>query len=101
MSDFDKSEYWFESAEYDLQTARAMLETRRLLYVGFMCHQTIEKALKPMGYTNRACQSGKTYEDFRFFSPSVHLVWRLFLCYHILVLKGGGERCVIQRKRLA
>ena len=27
MSDFDKSEYWFESAEYDLQTARAMLET--------------------------------------------------------------------------
>lgn len=23
-----------------------MLETRRLLYVGFMCHQTIEKALK-------------------------------------------------------
>ena len=46
MSDFDKSEYWFESAEYDLQTARAMLETRRLLYVGFMCHQTIEKALK-------------------------------------------------------
>ena len=35
MSDFDKSEYWFESAKYDLQTARAMLETRRLLYVGF------------------------------------------------------------------
>lgn len=32
MSDFDKSEYWFESAEYDLQTARAMLETRRLLF---------------------------------------------------------------------
>lgn len=46
MSDFDKSSYWFESAEYDLQTAHAMLETRRLLYVGFMCHQTIEKALK-------------------------------------------------------
>ena len=46
MSDFGKSVYWFESAEYDLQTARAMLETRRLLYVGFMCHQTIEKALK-------------------------------------------------------
>ena len=46
MSDFDKTAYWFDSAEYDLQTARAMLETRRLLYVGFMCHQTIEKALK-------------------------------------------------------
>lgn len=46
MSDFAKAEYWFESAEYDLQTARAMLETKRFLYVGFMCHQTIEKALK-------------------------------------------------------
>lgn len=46
MNDFGKAEYWFESAEYDLQTARAMLETKRFLYVGFMCHQTIEKALK-------------------------------------------------------
>lgn len=25
MSDFDKSEYWFGSAEYDLQATRAML----------------------------------------------------------------------------
>lgn len=46
MSEFDQSGYWFESAEYDLQTARAMLDTRRLLYVGFMCHQAVEKALK-------------------------------------------------------
>lgn len=46
MNDFNKTEYWFDSAEYDLQTAHAMLETQRLLYVGFMCHQTIEKALK-------------------------------------------------------
>ena len=29
-----------------MQTAKAMLETKRYLYVGFMCHQTIEKALK-------------------------------------------------------
>ena len=46
MSDFEKMVYWLDSAEYDLQTARAMLETQRLLYVGFMCHQTIEKVLK-------------------------------------------------------
>lgn len=46
MSDFNKSAYWFDGAEYDLQTAHAMLETRRMLYVGFMCHQVIEKALK-------------------------------------------------------
>ncbi len=29
-----------------IDTAQAMLETRRFLYVGFMCHQVIEKALK-------------------------------------------------------
>lgn len=31
---------------YDFDTAKAMLETRRYLYVGFMCHQVIEKMLK-------------------------------------------------------
>ncbi len=46
MSDYSKAEYWLESADYDLQTAKAMLETKRYLYVGFMCHQTAEKALK-------------------------------------------------------
>lgn len=33
-------------AEYDYQTAIAMLNTKRYLYVGFMLHQTIEKAFK-------------------------------------------------------
>lgn len=38
--------YWIEMAEYDYQTAIAMFNTKRYLYVGFMLHQTIEKALK-------------------------------------------------------
>lgn len=42
----DKQKYWLELAEYDLETARVMLEGSRYLYVGFMCHQVIEKALK-------------------------------------------------------
>jgi HEPN domain-containing protein len=42
----DRSGYWIERAEYDLETARAMLQTGRYLYVGFMCQQTVEKALK-------------------------------------------------------
>ncbi len=34
-------------SNYDLETAEAMLSSRRyLLYVGFMCNQTIEKAFK-------------------------------------------------------
>lgn len=42
----NKVQYWMDLAEYDIETARAMLQTGRYLYVGFMCHQTIEKALK-------------------------------------------------------
>lgn len=42
----EKIKYWIDLAEYDLETAKAMLDTKRYLYVGFMCHQTIEKGLK-------------------------------------------------------
>jgi HEPN domain-containing protein len=41
-----KNDYWFSLAAYDLDTAKAMFETKRWLYVGFMCHQAIEKSLK-------------------------------------------------------
>ena len=41
-----KITYWIEMSDYDLETAEAMLATKRFLYVGFMCHQTIEKILK-------------------------------------------------------
>ena len=41
-----KITYWIEMSDYDLETADAMLVTGRYLYVGFMCHQTIEKILK-------------------------------------------------------
>ncbi|NMA92708.1 MAG: HEPN domain-containing protein [Firmicutes bacterium] len=42
----DKVKYWLELAEYDLETAKVMLDGGRYLYVGFMCHQAIEKMLK-------------------------------------------------------
>ncbi len=46
MSDYKKIEYWIEISDYDFSTAEAMLETGRFLYVGFMCHQSVEKLLK-------------------------------------------------------
>lgn len=42
----DRVTYWIEVSDYDFDTAKAMLETKRYLYVAFMCHQTIEKILK-------------------------------------------------------
>ena len=46
ISDFDKIGYWCELAIYDLDTAKAMLKSKRYLYVGFMCNQVIEKMFK-------------------------------------------------------
>jgi len=42
----EKIKYWIDMAEYDLETARIMLKGKRFLYVGFMCHQVVEKILK-------------------------------------------------------
>jgi len=41
-----KIEYWLDIAHYDLVSAKAMLESKRFLYVGFLCHQVVEKCLK-------------------------------------------------------
>jgi HEPN domain-containing protein len=41
-----KVKYWVDLFNYDLETAEAKLLSKRYLYVGFMCHQTIEKAFK-------------------------------------------------------
>lgn len=42
----NKINYWLDMATYDLDTAKAMYNTKRYLYVGFMCHLVIEKSLK-------------------------------------------------------
>lgn len=37
---------WFKQADYDLETAKAMFKSGRYIYTVFMCHLSIEKALK-------------------------------------------------------
>lgn len=39
---------WLGLAEYDLKTAKAMLDARRYLYVAFTCQQAVEKILKAL-----------------------------------------------------
>jgi HEPN domain-containing protein len=46
MSSQEKFEYWLDIAQYDLQTAEAMLVSGRWLYVAFMCQQAVEKLVK-------------------------------------------------------
>ncbi len=40
--------HWVERSKYDLDTAKAMLDASRYLYVGYMCQQSIEKLMKAM-----------------------------------------------------
>ena len=46
MNDQEKFQYWLEHAQYDLETAEAMLKNGRWLYVVFMCQQAVEKLVK-------------------------------------------------------
>ena len=48
----EKITYWLEVSAYDVDTAKAMLDTGRYLYVGFMCHQAVEKILKALFVRN-------------------------------------------------
>jgi HEPN domain-containing protein len=45
-ADTEKIDYWRSLAEYDLEVAASLLEKGHYLYVGFFCHQSVEKMLK-------------------------------------------------------
>lgn len=63
MSATDKQ--WFDMANYDLETAKAILKSKRYLYVGFMCNLAVEKSLKAL-----IAKSG-------IFPPKTHTLHRL------------------------
>jgi len=64
----EKVAYWLDLADYDAQSAKIMLYGGRYLYVGFMCHQTIEKALKAV--ITRYCKEGEV-------PPKIHDLGKL------------------------
>lgn len=57
---------WVDASRYDLETARALLASRRYLYVLFMCQQCLEKLLKAH-LTRRTAA----------FPPRIHSLMRL------------------------
>ena len=42
----EKTEYWLNLCNDDLETAKVLLEKKRLLHMGFFCHMIVEKSLK-------------------------------------------------------
>ena len=48
MIDPEISRKWLDRADYDMDTAKAMLQTGRLIYAVFMCQQSLEKCFKAL-----------------------------------------------------
>jgi HEPN domain-containing protein len=46
MTEEEKFDYWYDHARYDLETADAMFESKRWIYVVFTCQQSLEKLTK-------------------------------------------------------
>ncbi|ETR68825.1 MAG: HEPN domain-containing protein, partial [Candidatus Magnetoglobus multicellularis str. Araruama] len=46
MTKNEHIEYWIDISQYDLETAEVMMNGKKYLYVGFMCHQSVEKMIK-------------------------------------------------------
>lgn len=61
----DKKAYWLDIADYDLDTAEAMYQTGRWLYVAFMCHQVIEKTLKAYWCSTQTSDPPYTHNHMR------------------------------------
>jgi HEPN domain-containing protein len=48
MVDTKTFQKWLDRVAYDMDTAKAMLQTGRLVYAIFMCQQSIEKCFKAL-----------------------------------------------------
>ncbi|MEK7274837.1 MAG: HEPN domain-containing protein, partial [Candidatus Desantisbacteria bacterium] len=65
-------EEWLRQAEYDIQTAEAMLQTKRYIYTVFMCHLAIEKTFKAR-YTKRLNKIPPKTHEFIYFVKNLNL----------------------------
>jgi len=72
MEQQKKYEEWFLQSDYDLDTAFNMLEAGRNIYCIFMCHLSLEKALKGL-YTKRLNQVPPKLHDLMYFIDKVGL----------------------------
>jgi HEPN domain-containing protein len=65
-------EEWFFQSDYNLETALNMLEAGRNIYCIYMCHLSLEKALKGL-YIKRLNQFAPKLHDLMYFVENLHL----------------------------
>jgi len=69
---FKPPQEWFLQADYDLETAKAMFDAGRYIYTVFMCHLSIEKALKGL-YAKRAKRNPPKTHDLIYLCENIDL----------------------------
>ncbi len=72
MDKIKSSQEWLRQAEYDIETAGAMLDSRRYIYCVFMCHLSIEKALKAL-YAKKLGKNPSKTHNLVYLAQSIHL----------------------------
>jgi HEPN domain-containing protein len=86
---YKSPEEWVKQADYDLVTAKAMFKTGRYIYTVFMCHLSIEKALK-----------GLYAQKFKDNPPKIHNL--VYLCKKIgLNLPNGLIKFVTELNQVS
>lgn len=59
--DIRKPSEWLRQSLYDMKTAEAMFDSKRYIYTVFMCHLSVEKALKGLYARNLQAVPPKTH----------------------------------------
>ena len=65
MTTEEKIQYWINLSDNDLKVAHTLLKGKHYLYVGFMCHQVIEKIFKAY-YTKLKTDTPPHTHDLRY-----------------------------------
>ncbi len=72
MDKIKSSQEWSRQAEYDIDTAGAMQDSGRYIYCVFMCHLSIEKALKAL-YAKKLGKNPPKAHSLVYLAQSTHL----------------------------
>ena len=73
MEQTNKYEEWYFQSDYDLETAEYMLQSKRNIYCIFMCHLSLEKALKEL-YIKRINKTPPKLHNLLYFVTKLELV---------------------------
>ena len=72
-SKYKPPEEWFKQADYDLETAETLFKSGKYIYTVFICHLSIEKALKGL-YAKKFKKDPPKIHNLNYFCAKIGLV---------------------------